>query len=98
MDKAQDGAKGQGSTNAGGDTATSKPTMDVMVAIVRAVRDANPERGVKKLVALTKVAHPELEFGAREVRAALEVIKRSEVQAPEKEQAEVSVGTAQIAV
>ena len=51
------------------------PSPDVMVAIVRELREAHPSVGVKKFVGLAKAAHPHLKFGAREVREALDAIQ-----------------------
>lgn len=71
------------------------PSPDVMVAIVRELREAHPSVGVKKFVGLAKAAHPHLKFGAREVREALDAIQSGVL--PSETKAAKAAKTAKIA-
>ena len=52
-----------------------QPTADDVRSAVKAVKQAHPELGVKKVVAEVKLAFPAWEIGAKEVRQALADLK-----------------------
>ena len=52
-----------------------QPTADGVRSAVKAVKQAHPELGVKRVVAEVKLAFPAWEIGAKEVRQALADLK-----------------------